>query len=277
MSSEIAVLLPVYAGDTPSLLSEALLSILSQDIECFTINIYLGIDGPISKDLEIIIDAHRCDIFRVIRSEENVGLSQILNLLIEDLGEEQYVFRHDADDTSMKYRFRKQVEFFKAYPDVGVLGGAILELDGAGSVIGSRSYPKSNCDCKKYMSRSSPFAHPTVAFNRSAINCSLFYPNSRSNEDIRFWFYLAKNNTIFSNCSEVLVKFRFSEETFRRRGMQKSFGECCAYLSGMKEAEFPFYEYFFPLARLVFRFMPFFVSRFCYKKVAFRSKIGGGV
>ena len=98
----IAVLMAVYAKDDSALFERALRSVLDQQLEPeVQMHIYLGVDGPITGELEAVIDECAGRLHRVVRNPASVGLAGTLNRLVAARGSEAYFFRMDADDYSL--------------------------------------------------------------------------------------------------------------------------------------------------------------------------------
>lgn len=109
---KVAVLISVYGKDDPSWVRESLNSIFNQNFDG-EIRVYLGIDGQLNALLEKVISEFQNKMFSIHRSQENLGLTIMLNKLIDKLQDEEFIFRADADDICHPDRFRKQIEFLQ--------------------------------------------------------------------------------------------------------------------------------------------------------------------
>lgn len=220
-SEKIGVLLPVYAKDKPEYLSSALESILCQTYPNFTL--YLGIDGPISDEVNDIIKSYQID-KRVIPVEfrENRGLAIVLNNLIDKAFNDgiQYLARMDADDISLPDRFEKQINFLLENREIDVVGGAITEIDENGM---SRNktiiYPATHQECYSFFSKRNPHAHPAVMFRKRFFDKigHLYRPEYRQNQDTMLWLDGFSNGTKNANISDVILKFRMTDSLFKKR------------------------------------------------------------
>lgn len=217
----IAVLLPVYKKDKPEYLSLAIRSILNQSYSDFTL--YLGVDGPIDKELRSVIenateDKRVCPIF----FEGNRGLAIVLNDLLEVAFSQKFDFiaRMDADDISKPDRFLKQIKFLDEHPDIDVVGGAISEIDEEGK---SRNkiitYPLSSEDCRQFFAKRNPHAHPAVMFRSSFFDKigHGYRPEYRQNQDTMLWLDGFANGTFNANIPDVVLNFRMTESLFKKR------------------------------------------------------------
>jgi glycosyltransferase involved in cell wall biosynthesis len=130
----------VYKNDKPDLLKKAFSSIAEQNYPADKIRIYLGIDGEISQELEVIITS--CNlVYKIQRNEKNIGLSATLNKLVNMLENEEFVFRMDADDVSLPGRFEAQVKYMLENPNVDILGTSLTEVNEKGEEVCTRTYP----------------------------------------------------------------------------------------------------------------------------------------
>ncbi|WP_099610792.1 glycosyltransferase [Vibrio fujianensis] len=210
-SPKISVVMSVYNGE--KYLGEAIDSILKQtfsDFEFIIIN-----DGSTDKTLEIIKSYMKKDDRIVLVSRENKGLIVSLNEGL-DLAKGQYIARMDADDISIKSRFEKQIEFLDSNPDIGVCG-TWVEVFGENIKSKKWKMPTQDPDLKAKLTFSVPFAHPTVMIRKKVIdkykiNYDLGYKDA---EDYKFWVDFSKY-TLFSNVPEILLRYRYHQESISR-------------------------------------------------------------
>lgn len=248
----IAVIMAVYKKDRPELLRKALKSIVEQTYPSKNVRIYLGIDGEISKDLETIIKSYT--FFYTIKNKKNIGLGPTLNKLVNALENEEFVFRMDADDISMRNRFELQIKYLLENPKVDILGTALLEVNEKDERIGLRTYP--NAGIREYIAKAAPVAHPTVCFRRRVFKIINYSSTIRLNEDIDLWFKALKNDFIFDNLPKVLYKYLINNSFYKRRSYDKSFSEFGVYIKGIWSLHRISLLYVFPVARLIFRLLP---------------------
>lgn len=262
----LAVLISVYKNDSVARFECALKSILDQDLPGeYDVRVYLGVDGPVCRDLEAVIDFFRPQIYRVVRSQSNEGLASTLNNLLRTLEDEQFIFRMDADDISSRARFRQQLDFLKAHPEVDILGTDIIEND---VLTGSRrviAFAFDHNDAVKKITRRVPVAHPTVCFRRRVFHAVPQYPSARGNEDVAMWFACLRKGLRFGNVHEPLLEFTVSTDFWSRRGFRKAWSEFVCYIIGTWRLHGLTWHYVFPIGRLFFRFLPSFISKFLYK------------
>ena len=264
MSYKVAVLISVYLKDSVSSFKEAVSSIINQDL-CYDINIYLGIDGEITDNLKSYISNNKSLFHKIIKSDSNVGLACILNLLIETISDEKYVFRMDSDDFSYPNRFSTQTSFLDSNNDVDVCGSFINEVYIDSNLCSKKEYPTSHENIKNHIHKASPFAHPTVCFRASLFSCGLRYSNRyHLNEDIDLWFTLLLNDYRLSNVPYVLLDFYIPANFYKRRGFIKSYNEFLCYISGIYRLHGLTLRLIFPFFRLIFRLLPSSIVRTIY-------------
>lgn len=261
----IAVLLPVYRGDTAEHFEQALMSILSQSDCPDEIRVYLGIDGPLDSSLERIIEAHQGNLYRIVRSRENVGPTEILNRLIQKLGGERLIFRMDADDISLPGRLRKQIEFMDQNPEIHILGTAIEVFDTDSGESTLRTYPTDPEVMCKYICFASPLAHPTVCMRPEVLKIVDGYPNIRG-QDLALWIEALSHGFKISNLDEPLLRLRVSPSFFkRRRSAVRALPEFRLFVKGVWKLHGISWRYIFPFARFIFRLTPIAFAGYIYK------------
>ncbi|MFL0355224.1 glycosyltransferase [Erythrobacter sp. GH1-10] len=260
----VAVIMSVYAGDAPDHLSQALSSVLAQDIsEKRRVHVYLGVDGPIGAELRAVLELWEDRIHSYQPFERNRGLAHVLNDLIRSLQSEEYVFRMDADDVSLPGRFSAQVQFMEQKPEIGICGTAINEM-GEGGQRRLVTYPATHEEAMDALKWRSPFAHPTVCFRRSALDRLGSYPTAAANEDIAMWFRAAASGIRFGNLKAAHLDFRIADGFWKRRGLAKAAGEFRCYWQGLKSLGAPPFHFMYPPLRFVFRLTPATLRKYLY-------------
>lgn len=262
--TSIAVLMGLYGRDDPMLFERALQSTLEQALpEGHVLHLYLGVDGPLPDALEIILARYESRIYRISRSESNVGLAKTLNRLIRERGDEAFFFRMDADDECLPGRFMAQLAFLSARPDIDILGTAIWECDGGVEPRLVR-FAQGPEDARRRIDRRVPVAHPTVCMRRAVLDRIGAYPERRGNEDISMWFECLEAGFRFDNLSDPYLNFTVTAAFWKRRSAEKAFSECRSYIEGIWRLDGLTWRYVYPLARLALRLSPEWVSRRLY-------------
>ena len=222
-NSKVAVILPVYKKDRVDYLSKAVESILYQTYR--NIHLYIGVDGPVGDELKESLEVmDRQDRVSIVWFPENRGLACVLNDLLDICFKEgfDYIARMDADDISMKDRLEKQMAYLEVHQEIDVVGGAIEEIDEEGK---SRNkiivYPETPEECRAFFARRNPHAHPAVMFRKSYFDKmgggNLYRPEYRQNQDTMLWYDGMMHDTQHANIKDVVLKFRYTSDTFKKR------------------------------------------------------------
>lgn len=263
---KIATLIAVYCNDTPANFCASVNSIIAQKFSRpIESRIYLAVDGPIPDSLEREINAFGTQIFRVVWIEKNGGLANALNTLIDQLEDEIFIFRMDADDLSKPMRYQAQLDYLVKAPDVDILGTDIEEID---FETGSQHITKFARNCQEARNRLSwrvPVAHPTVCFRRNVLNTVGGYPNIPFNEDIALWFRCAEFGFNFDNVPEPLYQFRIDEAFWKRRNASKAFWEWRCYVTEGTRLNGPSWKLVLPTIRLAMRLSPRWLQKWAYQ------------
>ena len=208
----VSVIMPVYNGEL--YLREAIESILNQtytDFELICID-----DGSSDGTLQILNEYSDIDQRIIIVSRENRGLISTLNEGLS-LAKYNYIARMDADDISMPTRLEKQINYLRSHKEVGVIGSSYISVDQDRRVIGERRLWNVNYILKAICIFGSPFAHPSVMFNKLALGADLHYSSEYKHaEDYELWTRLEKI-TKFAALSEPLLEYRVLQTSISRR------------------------------------------------------------
>lgn len=264
----VAVLIGLCGGDRLAWFRTAIESVMAQDYHG-QIRIYLGIDGPLPDDLERWISSHKIFFYKVVRNQSNIGLSKTLNRLLEVLEDEPYLFRMDADDLCLPYRFSQQVTFLRANPAVDVVGGAIWEFGENDNVSWMRSYPREHDAIRRYIVKANPMAHVTVCFRRRFFSKLPAYPDKyRYNQDLALWVWGLRKGVVMANLDVPLVCVRTSADFFRRRSYARAMSEFQFYFVAIYDLHGLNWRMIFPLTRFFLRLLPPSLVRLIYHSKA---------
>lgn len=262
-----AVIMSVYKNDKAEYLDQAVRSILDQDV-FLKIHIYLAVDGQISAPVEKYIANNRKCFYRILRKHQNQGLARALNDLIDLLGDEEYIFRMDADDIVMPRRFSKQIAFMEDNPDIDVVGGGIIEFDGNGNAVTERHYPETNAEALQYVSKGNPLAHVTTCFRRRVFDQGVRYPTDDFPEDLALWFVLFLKGFRVASIPVPFVRVRVADGYYERRNFRWALSEMKTYLKGLYRLSGFSWQMLFPLCRFAMRCLPTFATRSIYQSRA---------
>lgn len=263
----ISVLMSVYKSEKSSYLDRALKSIWD-DQTLKPDEIILVEDGPLGEDLNEVVNRWKerlSDRLVLLYNEVNLGLTKSLNKGIKYVRSE-YIARMDSDDISDPLRFERQFNYLQEHPGIDVLGGALQEFNDENSNLNVRHYPLSPEQCREYIVKASPLAHPTVMMRRRIFDEGITYNEQyRTSQDIALWFELLSKGYSIANIPEVTILFRRDDAVFKRRNRSKAINEFKIYMSGIKRLYGVYtFAYLYPMFRLVFRLLPTFVVKWIY-------------
>lgn len=267
MFMSISVLMSVYKSEKSSYFDRALKSIWD-DQTLKPDEIILVEDGPLGEDLNEVVDRWKerlSDRLVLLYNEVNLGLTKSLNKGIKYVRSE-YIARMDSDDISDPLRFERQFNYLQEHPGIDVLGGALQEFNDENSNLNVRHYPLSPEQCREYIVKASPLAHPTVMMRRRIFDEGITYNEQyRTSQDIALWFELLSKGYSIANIPEVTILFRRDDAVFKRRNRSKAINEFKIYMSGIKRLYGVYtFAYLYPMFRLIFRLLPTFVVKWIY-------------
>lgn len=217
-----SVLMCVYASDSPRNFGRALRSIWNEQTLKPT-QIVLVVDGPIGDELTSVInqtDSELVNVLNVIWLSSNVGHGRARQAGLKVCSEE-WIAVMDADDIAMPKRLEMLASVIKREPNISVIGSALAEfkeVEGELIEVGNRFFPETHAEIIAQLPWRSPFAQPTVAFSREAVLKVGGYQHWYYNEDYYLWVRLAEAGYCFHNIRSITIRFRTSDNTFKRRG-----------------------------------------------------------
>lgn len=213
-----SVCISVYKNDKPADFLVAVRSIYNQTV--LPNDIVLVVDGPIDENLRnsIAILESEISVLNVVYLPTNQGHA-IARQTALMAAKNDLVAVMDADDISVPNRFEKQLNIFKQYPDVTVVGGLINEFIGnVSNIVGSRIVPEIDEDIKEYLKSRCPMNLVTVMMRKNHLQKVGGYIDWYCEEDYYLWIRLAMAGYKFYNIQENLVYVRVGEEMYQRRG-----------------------------------------------------------
>lgn len=234
----------------------AITSVVEQDYKGGDIRVYLGVDGPLPNDLDEWITQNNGLFYKIVKNEVNLGLSKTLNRLVQVLEDEEFVFRMDADDLCLPFRFSQQISFLHDNPDVDVLGGAIWEFNDSAPVAWKKTYPCDHEAFGQYIVKANPIAHSTVCFRKRFFAKAFSYPEtSRYNQDLALWYAALQKGVKMANLDFPILCLRTSDD-FYRRGYTRAVSEFWYYLAGIYSLHGITWRMVFPCLRFLMRLFP---------------------
>ncbi len=200
---KVSVLIPLYHTNANHL-REAIESILEQSFENFELLILN--DSPENESLERIINSYEDKRIKYYKNERNIGITHSRNKLVS-MAKGEYLAIMDHDDISLPDRFKKQVEYLDANPDVGVVGCYAESFPRKGH------YPsrfENDEEIKLALMSKCAIIHPSSMIRASIlIENEICYEEEFSpSEDYALWARLIPI-TNFYNIPEVLFLYRW--------------------------------------------------------------------
>jgi len=217
MNPTISVVMPVFNAER--FLSQAIESILRQswtDFEFIIIN-----DGSSDSSLEII-RRYAEDNRIVVISRENRGLIYSLNEGI-GIARGEYIARMDADDVSLPERLEKQLSYMKAN-NLEICGCHYFLINEHDAYVDSFIVPLSKESFFRFLSITTPFAHPSVMIKKSVLtDYGLAYGKTDfiHAEDYALWIELWKQGVVFGNVDDFLFKYRDFSTSVSKQNIKK--------------------------------------------------------
>lgn len=274
MDTKFSVLLSLYHKENPQYLRGALDSIFAQTIRAN--EVVLLEDGTLPEKLESVVLEYeqRYEELKVVRFAENRGLGYALNDGLQHCSNE-LIARADTDDICKPERFEKQLKVFEEHPEYDLVSSWVDEfVDSPSKVTSVRTLPETPEENLKYAKSRCPVNHPSVMYKKSAVLAADGYLTKYFPEDYFLWIRMLMNGCKFYNIQESLVYFRYSPETFKRRGGWK-------YACDEAKVQTQIYQMGFTslpqyLKNLIIRFttriMPNWIRGFIYQKMLRKAK-----
>lgn len=213
-----SVLMSIYCKEKPEYFDRAMKSIWSEQ----TVKpneIILVQDGPLTKDIDAVIEKWRFKIGEVLKTvvlDSNVGLGEALNIGIRYCSYE-LIARMDTDDVSIPHRFQKQLSIFKE-KEIDVCSAFIGEFeDNENKILSYRVLPEKHIDIVKYSKTRSPLNHAVVMFKKTIVEKAGGYQHMPFLEDYYLWARMIMHGARLYNIQEVLLKVRAGGSMIQRR------------------------------------------------------------
>ncbi len=200
--------MPVYnAGD---FLVEAIESIRNQSYsnwelvvvdDCSTDNSWKILQELASKDKRI----------KVFKNRTKKYLSGSLNFALKKARGE-YIARMDADDISLPWRFKKQIELLEENAQLVAVGGHEEIINETGEITGFKKFPVSPKECREviinYMA-----IQPPVLMARAEVMKNLRYDTKMAkNDDIDLHFQLLQHGEL-GNVDDFIFQYRMRNDS----------------------------------------------------------------
>jgi len=202
----VSVVMSVYNGER--YLRQAVESILDQTFTDFE---FIIVDDGSSDGTWNILNGYVDPRIRLVRNEENIGLTKSLNKGLA-LARGQYVARMDADDVSLPERLEKQVSFLDAHAKVGVVGTSYWELTPANERR-PMAVPLTDMGIRFYLLFHNAFAHSSVTARKAVLErVGRYDPALPYAQDYDLWTRVAAVSQL-ANLSHRLLLLRTGTPT----------------------------------------------------------------
>lgn len=263
---KIAYLMSVYSGDSVKYFEAAIESVINQKvIDAYEIRIYLGIDGEISLDFMKSIKKYDKYIFKILKSRSNIGLAGILNLIICNLENENFLLRMDSDDICLENRTQLQIEFLINNSDCIAVGSSMREINQSNNIIGFKKAFSSK-EIKRKAFYRNPFNHPTMALRGDFFSLVGMYNVSlKKSQDYELWLRALSKGYYMDNIKIPLLLFRIGTDFYKKRNsFQNSKNEFTISLNYILRKKK--YKYIpIIILKLIIRILPANFSKIAYK------------
>jgi glycosyltransferase involved in cell wall biosynthesis len=204
----ISVLLCVY--NDKQYVQKSVMSIISQTYENWELIIIDDGSQDGTYDLLKQIKDPRIKIYR----QTNQGLTISLNIAAR-YAKGEFLARQDADDISMPNRFTRQMNLFKANPDMIVVGSDSEFIDEDGIVISDRQYARTKKQVISSLARlSAPFSHGSLMIKKTAFDQINGYDEAYPvSQDFDLILRMSQLDGEMASVPDVLYQWRIRSES----------------------------------------------------------------
>jgi len=210
----MTVLLPVYARVPGDQFAGAIDSLRGQTLPADEILVVA--DGPLTPELELVLEARRGSDLRVVRLAENRGLAHAMQCGLDE-ARFRWIARQDSDDISLPKRFETMWPVVSTGRFANV-GAAMFEFEGEPSnIVAVRRMPTTPTAVRRYVRFNTPVNHPTAILDRDAVAAVGGMKHVPFMEDFDLCARLLAAGYEITNVEEPLVLFRADPEMFSRR------------------------------------------------------------
>lgn len=218
-----SILMSVYKKENPAYLKSSIDSMLCQTRP--PDDFVIICDGALTPALDRVLDTYKLrypDLMQIIRLPVNRGIGNAAN---EGLAfcRHNLIAKMDSDDISVPDRCEKQLIFFQNNPQLDIVGGQLAEFyHDISNITAYRRVPIEHQNIIDYAKKRSPFNNQTVMFKKSSVLLAGGYSMLRRCEDYELYIRMLLQGCLTANCGEVLVYYRMTKNTLKRRGSQEN-------------------------------------------------------
>lgn len=248
----VTAMITVFNGE--GFVARAVQSLLAQslrDIEVLVVN-----DGS-TDGTAAVLDSIDDERLRVIHLPRTGRAASLVLACREARG--RYIANLDADDISYPQRLEKQAAFLDAHPDHAWVGCGEEQEDSRRGEHHHRTYPLTDAEIRRQSAKCIPYCHSGVMFRKSLIEEGINYdPAQPYLIDFEFFLRVAEGHQV-ANLPDVLVRRHVRGESFfqsRYKITRQNFRLARLCAQAVRRFGLPLGFYAYPLARLVYPYMP---------------------
>lgn len=238
----------------------AVRSVLDQtydNVEAVVVN-----DGSTDGTAGVLTQRFEDERLRVFDQDRNGRVTSLNHGL--DAARGKFVAVLDADDRCVPRRIETQVDYLLAHEDVGVVGSYYHRKDGIRGEEYVRKYPTRNGPIRREMAKYIPLSHSCAMYRKRAVIEAGGYDESLSDhEDLDLWIRVARDWTLANIPEPLVVRHIRSDSYWHRNFGAHARNVHLARLNAkaVRALSLSFYYYAYPMARLVYPWLPDSVKR----------------
>lgn len=205
----------VYYKEKPDYLRQSMESIFHQTIP--SDDFVLVCDGPLTPELDAVIEELQRESLLVVRLKKNGGLGNALNEGMKYCRND-LIARMDSDDISRPDRCEREMKVFQEHPEVDIVSGTIEEfITFIDQVHSRRVLPETHEGIVEFAKRRNPFNHPAVMYRKKAVEAAGGYRDFYLLEDYFLWIRMILKGSKGYNIQEPVLWMRAGSDLYKRR------------------------------------------------------------
>jgi glycosyltransferase involved in cell wall biosynthesis len=254
----VTVLITAY--NEADYIGDAVQSVLAQTydhLEAVVIN-----DGSTDETGDVLRRQFDNESLRVFNQKRKGRVSSLNDGL--DVASGTFVAVLDADDRCRPERIETQVDYLLDHEDVGVVGSHYHRKDGIRREEYVRKYPTRDEAIRREMAKYIPIAHSCAMYRtRAVVEAGGYDERLTDHEDLDLWIRIAQNWEL-ANIPEPLVVRHIRNDSYWHRNYDahaRNMHLARLNAKAVRDLSLPFYYYAYPLARLMYPWLPDSVKR----------------
>ena len=159
------------------------------------------------------------------------GLANALNFGLSTINT-KYVARMDADDISLKNRFKEQIAYLEENPNVGVLGCKVDLINESGEKLNDKFiHLSTHKKIVRWLPVFNSMCHPALMFHTKCLQDIGGYKYGFHSEDHELFIRISRETGWeFANLKNVLLKYRRHNNQITGGGSLKIFSQVAGFL-----------------------------------------------